>query len=66
MLFHIAWPNGSRSQKRITSMRQLDDFISTQYSLGLDVELRPTDEGPLLIIGDGLFEGEPVELALSA
>ncbi len=63
MIFQIAWPNGSRTKKRITSMRQLDHFVSTQFALGLEVDLRPTEAGPLLIIGDGFFEGEPIALS---
>lgn len=66
MIFHIAWPNGNRTKKRITSMKQLDSFVATQFALGLEVDLRPTEEGPLLVIGDGIFEGEPAQLALSA
>lgn len=55
MTFTIAWPNGTRTNKKMRTMRELDDFVSAQYKLGLDVELWPTDEGPMLIIGDALF-----------
>ncbi len=65
MLFHIAWPDGTRTRKRIASMRQLDDFVAAQYSSGLDVELRPTNDGPLLIIGDALFETQSSDKAQS-
>jgi len=58
MTFTIAWPNGTRTNKNMKSMRELDNFVSAQFELGLDVELWPTDDGPMLIIGDALFAQE--------
>lgn len=67
MTFTIAWPNGTRTRKKMKSLRELDDFVSAQFDLGLEVDLQPTDDGPLLIIGDSLFadvaDTEPMSLA---
>ena len=58
MMFTIAWPNGSRSRKKMRSLRELDRFVAAQFALGLEVDLQPTSSGPLLIIGDSLFAGD--------
>jgi hypothetical protein len=44
-------------------MRELDDFVSEQHKLGLEVELWPTDDGPMLIIGDALFAEQRARVA---
>jgi hypothetical protein len=55
MVFTIAWPNGTRTRKKLQSLRELDDLVAAQFALGLEVDLQPTADGPLLIIGDSLF-----------
>lgn len=56
MTFTIAWPNGTRTNKKMKSLRELDEFVSEKFEAGIDVELWPTSDGPLLIIGDALFK----------
>jgi hypothetical protein len=63
MTFTIAWPNGTRTNKKMSTMRELDDFVSEQHKLGLEVELWPTDDGPMLIIGDALFAEQRARVA---
>lgn len=56
MTFTIAWPNGTRTNKKMKSLRELDEFVAKHFKDGVDVELWPTSDGPMLIIGDALFK----------